>query len=446
MMWMKTYIKIISLFLVIVLIVGFFVPSFVLKDTVFAKEGPKSSTIGGIEIHDVKTADLATTLQNAISEWQGAEMEIVSDGIAKTIDSKQFVFDPSAAIAQYEMLTKKPWYAFWQKEKVVHIPIPVTVNEAITQQIDEAGVWDTDKTLQKLILQASYLKEHKVEAVINEGSMQTGERIAFQIAELPANSQGVAKIIPLLNDVNLVPNQSISLLTLLGEQAGVVNDAGLDFVASMLYSVILQTDYEILERHSQEVNPSYLQQGIEADINAALAKDLQFINRSEQLGKLKASIEGNQLKIEVFAAAKNKDITVRVSKDKIVKPRIIYRYSEDLKAGQERVEQEGKEGSRVEVYRSIVENGATEEQFISRDYYAPQNRIVTRSSQASVTITTPTQNVGAGASDPDLEVDLDGNGLPDVKPSTPEETKQEDGPEIVYGYYDKGGNFVQTSP
>lgn len=443
---MKTYIKIISLFLVIVLIVGFFVPSFVLNDTVFAKEGPGSSTIGGIEINDVKTSDLATTLQNAISKWQGEEIEIVSEGISKTIDPKQFVFDTSAAIAQYEMLTKKPWYAFWQKEKIVHIPIPVTVNEVITQQIDEAGIWDTDKTLQKLILQASYLKEHKVEAVINEDSMQTEERIAFQIAELPANSQGVAKIIPLLNNVNLVPNQSISLLTLLGEQAGVVNDAGLDFVASILYSVILQTDYEILERHSQEINPSYLQQGIEADINAALVKDLQFINRSEQLGKMKASMEGNQLKIEVFAAAKDKDITVRVSKDKIVKPRIIYRYSEDLKAGQERVEQEGKEGSRVEVYRSIVENGATEEQFISRDYYAPQNRIVTRSSQEPVTITTPTQNVGAGTSDPDLEVDLDGNGLPDVKPSTPEETKEEDGPEIVYGYYDKGGNFVQTSP
>lgn len=446
MMWMKTYIKIISLFLVIVLIVGFFIPSFVLNDTVFAKEGPESSTIGGIEINDVKTSDLATTLQNAISEWQGGEMEVVSEGISKTIDPKQFVFDTSSAIAQYGTLTKKPWYAFWQKEKIVHIPIPVTVNEVITQQIDEAGIWDTDKTLQKLILQASYLKEHKVEAVINEDSMQTEERIAFQIAELPANSQGVAKIIPLLNDVNLVPNQSISLLTLLGEQAGVVNDAGLDFVASILYSVILQTDYEILERHSQEINPSYLQQGIEADINAALVKDLQFINRSEQLGKMKASMEGNQLKIEVFAAAKDKDITVRVSKDKIVKPRIIYRYSEDLKAGQERVEQEGKEGSRVEVYRSIVENGATEEQFISRDYYAPQNRIVTRSSQEPVTITTPTQNVGAGTSDPDLEVDLDGNGLPDVKPSTPEETKQEDGPEIVYGYYDKGGNFVQTSP
>jgi hypothetical protein len=443
---MKKYIKIFGLFITFVAAIGFFIPSLVLNGKVFAKGDVEKSTIGDIEIIDVKTSDLATTLQNAISEWQGEEIEIVSEGISKTIDPKQFVFDTSAAIAQYEMLTKKPWYAFWQKEKIVHIPIPVTVNEVITQQIDEAGIWDTDKTLQKLILQASYLKEHKVEAVINEDSMQTEERIAFQIAELPANSQGVAKIIPLLNDVNLVPNQSISLLTLLGEQAGVVNDAGLDFVASMLYSVILQTDYEILERHSQEINPSYLQQGIEADINAALVKDLQFINRSEQLAKMKASMEGNQLKIEVFAAAKDKDITVRVSKDKIVKPRIIYRYSEDLKAGQERVEQEGKEGSRVEVYRSIVENGATEEQFISRDYYAPQNRIVTRSSQEPVTITTPTQNVGAGTSDPDLEVDLDGNGLPDVKPSTPEETKEEDGPEIVYGYYDKGGNFVQTSP
>lgn len=185
MMWMKTYIKIISLFLVIVLIVGFFVPSFVLKDIVFAKEDPKSSTIGGMEINDVKTADLATTLQNAISEWQGSEVEIVSDGISKTIDPKQFNFDIATAISQFEMLTKKPWYAFWRKEKIVHIPIPITVNEAITQQIDEAGVWDTDKTLQKLILQAAYLKEHKVEAVINEDFMQAEERIAFQIAELP---------------------------------------------------------------------------------------------------------------------------------------------------------------------------------------------------------------------------------------------------------------------
>ncbi|KOY82809.1 G5 domain-containing protein [Lysinibacillus macroides] len=443
---MKTYIKIISLFLAIVLIVGIFIPSFVLNDTVFANDNAENSTIGGIKVETDDHSDLLTILQQAVLDWQQTEIVISSADASQTIQADQLIFDVSAAITQYKSLTKKPWYAFWQKEKVVHIPIPVKLNATAVQQIEQVGIWDTDKTLQEVLMQASYLKEHKVEAAIDDAMLQAGERIAFQMADLPAAEKGVAQVIPLLNDVVLVPNQAFSLLTLLGEQVGAVNDVGLDFVASTLYSVLLQTDYEILERHSQQESPPYLQQGIEADMDAALAKDLQFINRSEQLGKLQATMEGNQLKIEIFAAVKDKDITVRVSKDKIVKPRVIYRYSDDLKAGQERIEQEGTEGARVAVYRSIVENGATEEQFISRDYYAPQNRIITRSSKEPATVTAPTQNTGVGTSDPDLEIDLDGNGLPDVESSTAEESKPQDGPEIVYGYYDKGGNFVQTSP
>ncbi|WP_155590367.1 G5 domain-containing protein [Lysinibacillus cavernae] len=417
-------------------------PNFIINGKVFASGETKSSTIGSVKVSDINSANLLPTVEQAILDWQQTEITVKGTDVTKTIDPKQLIFDTTAAISQFEMLTKKPWYAFWKNDKVVHIPIPVTVNDTVIQELNEMGILDTNKTLQKIIIQASYLKEHEVEAVINADALQMKERISFQMEDLPANEQGVAKLIPLLNDVTLIPNQSFSLLSLLGEQAGTVNDASLDFVASILYSVILQTEYEILERHSQQIKPSYLQLGIEADINAALAKDLQFINRSNQLGKMKATIEGNQLKIELFTAEKDKDITVRVSKDKIVKPRTIYRYSDNLKAGQERVEQEGKEGVRVEVHRSIVENGATEEQFISRDYYAPKNRIITRSSQEPITVTPPTKNAGQSVSDPDLEMDLDGNGLHDITPSTPEE----DGPEIVYGYYDKGGNFIQTSP
>ncbi len=435
-----------------VVLIGIFIlavvclPNFIINGKVFASDETKSSTIGGIKVGGVNSANLLPTVEKAIKDWQQTEINVKSTNISKTIDPKQLIFDTTTAISQFELLTKKPWYAFWKNEKIVHIPIPVTASDTVIQELDEMGILDTDKTLQKIIVQASYLKEHEVEAVINADALQMQERIAFQIADVPTDSQGIAKLIPLLNDVTLVPNQSFSLLSLLGEQAGAANDTGLDFVASILYSVILQTEYEVLERHSQQTKPNYLQLGIEADVNAALAKDLQFINRSNQLGKMQAIIEGNQLKIEIFTAVKDKDITVRISKDKIVKPRTIYRYSEDLKAGQERVEQEGKEGVRVEVYRSIVENGAMEEQFISRDYYAPQNRIVTRSSQEPITVTPPTKNAGQSIADPDLEMDLDGNGLPDIKPSTPEGSEQEDGPEIVYGYYDKGGNFVQTSP
>lgn len=277
--------------------------------------------------------------------------------------------------------------------------------------------------------------------------MQTEERIGFQVVDIPAEAIGIPKIIPSLQELNLVPNKPVSLLSLLGEQTSAVSEAGLNFLASTIYSVVLQTDYEIIERHAQQVLPSYMQKGIEANVNVALHKDLQFINRSTLTGKLKTTLEGNQLKIEIFAPTKDKEITVRVTKDKIVKPRIIYRYSDDLKVGQERVEQEGQEGFRVEVYRSIVEHGTTDEQLISKDYYAPENRIVTRSTKEPAPVTAPTQNASAATADPDLQIDLDGNGLSDTDSlaKTNNDT-QVDGPEIVYGYYDKGGNFVQTSP
>ncbi|MET4559032.1 hypothetical protein ABIA69_000175 [Lysinibacillus parviboronicapiens] len=444
---MKRYLQIAMMLIGAVLIVAVCLPNIVLNGTVFAKEDTKESTIGGIEIEGIKDAALESTLQTAITQWQATAIVISGGNTSITLDAKQLSFDTSAAITQYESLTKKPWYAFWQEDKVVHVPIPVTINEESIQQIEAVDIWQSEKTLLNISSQASLLRNHEIEAVVNDAFMQTEERIGFQVVDIPAEAIGIPKIIPSLQELNLVPNKPVSLLSLLGEQTSAVSEAGLNFLASTIYSVVLQTDYEIIERHAQQVLPSYMQKGIEANVNVALHKDLQFINRSTLTGKLKTTLEGNQLKIEIFAPTKDKEITVRVTKDKIVKPRIIYRYSDDLKVGQERVEQEGQEGFRVEVYRSIVEHGTTDEQLISKDYYAPENRIVTRSTKEPAPVTTPTQNASAATADPDLQIDLDGNGLSDTDSlaKTNNDT-QVDGPEIVYGYYDKGGNFVQTSP
>ncbi len=40
---------------------------------------------------------------------------------------------------------KKPWYAFWQEDKVVHVPIPVTINEESIQQIEAVDIWQSEK-------------------------------------------------------------------------------------------------------------------------------------------------------------------------------------------------------------------------------------------------------------------------------------------------------------
>ena len=434
----------------IVLLLAVFLPNVLVNDTVFAKNHSEGSTIGGVEVDDVKLSTLASTLQTAINEWMNTPV-LVSDGENTiTLDASDVTFDISTAISQYETMTKKPWYAFWQKKKIVHLPIPVTIGEIALAQIKQIAIWDTDETVNNVIMQASYLHNHEVEAVVNDLDSQMDERLGFQVQDIPAGALGIPDAISSLNDVLLVPNNPVSLLTLLGEQVEGVNQIGLNFLASMLYSTLLQTDYEILERHSQGEIPTYLQPGMEASISKAFNKDLQFINLSEQPGKLKVTTEGNSLKVEIFSTTKEKEINVRVETERIVKPRTIYRYSDELAIGQEEVEQKGKTGIRVAVYRSIVENGVSSEELVSRDYYAPINQIVVRSSKEPTLDASDSKTTYVD--DPDLQLDLDGDGLADSSgQASGTSTNNGDSevskdPEIVYGYYDKGGNFVQTGP
>jgi len=445
MRWMKMYIKIISVILAIVLIVGFFVPSLVLNGTVFAKESPENSTIGGIAVEELNKEEILRILRDAVEKWQETPLIISGGGTEQELDAHDVQFDIEQVVSQFEELSKKPWFAFWESKRTVQLPIPVIAGGNTKKAVKSNSQWKTEETIAGILNQAGNLGSHQINAELVDVSSLENERIAFQISDIPKNVDNLEGLLDKLNNQLIAPNQKMSLLQLLGEQANTVHTETLNFIASMVYSTILQTDYAIVERHAQAVPPSYLQQGLEAEVNVVLAKDLQFVNTSAQLSKLKATIEGNQLKIEIWSAEKDKEVTVRVTKDKIVRPRIIARYSDELAAGQEKIEQEGQEGVRIEIYRSIHVNGSsTEEQLVSRDYYAPINRIVVRSSrklEASESVVTDQQKT---ATDSDLQMDLDGNGLPDANTSATEQ--KQDGPEIVYGYYDKGGNFVQTSP
>ncbi|MFJ7735058.1 VanW family protein [Lysinibacillus sp. NPDC097287] len=446
--------KIMTLLTIIAILTAMWIPNIVLNSTTFAKEVSKASTIGGVEVADLKVEEIEAAVQAAVTEWLATPVMVTGDGMTSTIDPSQFVFDVASSVAEYERMTDKSWYAFWEGDQTVHIPLKVLLNEEVQAQLQAVGDWDVENTLNSVVGQASYLKEHEVEATVVDTTLLEAERLALAIEEIPVNTLGIVEVGTILNDFVIAPGENISLLTILGENTELANQDGLDFVASMLYNAVLQTDYEILERHAQNEKPSYLQQGTEASINQTLEKDLQFVNLSEQPGKIKVTTEGKSLKVEIFSQTKEKDIKIRVDKDRIVDPRIIYRYSDELAVGQEKTVQEGKEGIRVEVYRSIVENGVSSEVLVSRDYYAPVNRIVVRSTKQHVTATggSETNPPSTNSKDPDLQLDLDGNGLADT-PSEPGETstnnankEQSNNPDIVYGYYDKGGNFVQTSP
>ena len=404
------------------------------------------STIARIEVGGLEGEELKGVLAEAIAQWADGPL-IVSDGVSSIeIDKGVIQFDIDKTISLYESMTKRDWYAFWQEEKVVHIPLEIVQNDSLKEEVASMPSWDVDATYAEVMNHAAYLQTGEVEAVIENTSELEASRIALAIEEIPEAAIGTYEMADALNDRVIAPGETFSFIQALGDNAGSGNGEALNFVASLLYHNALNIQSEIVERHSQNRIPGYLEPGIEAAVTGGGEKDLQFINRMTSPIKLKLSVEAQQLKVEVYTSLQEKGGVTTVVRDEEIAPRTITRYSDDLAVGQVVEVQKGEKGLRVSVYR--VMDGV--EELVSRDYYPPVNRVLLKFSRQLQQTREPAEP------DPDLEIDLDGDGLADVEPS--EEDVAEDGEAADEGgqevdddgnpvlppgsYYDKGGNLI----
>ncbi|RKQ18037.1 VanW family protein [Ureibacillus endophyticus] len=403
------------------------------------------STIGGVEVSGLKNAEIQKVLMDAIQSWKAEAVIINGGGTELTIDANELQFNVESTITQYEMLTDKPWYDFWSKEKIVHLPLEVTISEDAMNTIENVSIWDSEETINRVLGQASYLKEHNIEAEVTDLSIIENDRLSLSMEKIPEGALGISYLAQAINETVINPNETFSLLETLGENSEISNKIGLNFLASVLYNSVLQTSFNILERHSQNEIPNYLEPGIEAAVSELENKDLRFANTTESPALIKASIENERLKLEIYSSLKESEVTVQVNQDEIIMPRIINRFSTDLPTGQAKIIQEGKNGVRISVYRTIEKNGNIVEEQISRDYYPPTNQIVLKSSRQ--VLESDSENP---LTDDDLNLDLNGDGLPDLDnylPGNPSDLVPNDLPkdedELPPGsYYDKGGNLV----
>lgn len=414
----------------------------------FANGKPsKGSTIGGVSVSGMNDEEIKEALEKAIQEWGTEPILIQGAGIELAIDAQELPFDLDRTIQTYRNLTRKPFFLFWTSDKVVHIPIEISESQSIKDQISNIAIWDAEETYHEIVMQASYLKSHKVKAAVADTAQLENERIALSIENIPKSASGVQALAETLDGYILQPDKPFSLLTVLEKQAEVANKEGLNFFGSMLYNTVLQTKTDILERHPQREIPNYLQPGMAVYVDAFFEKDLQFMNVSEQPYLLKATVEGERLKVELYSGVKEADVQVFVEQQAIA-PRIINRYSKKLPAGTTKLIQEGKQGLRVTVTRTISENGEEKTQLISRDYYAPINRIVLNSASflnigenESGTMEEVTDQRSSGKVE---NVDLNGDGLPDYDDSNDVDKRAQ---QAVKGgaqeiYYDKSGNLI----
>lgn len=427
--------------------------------TVAAKS--EGSTIGGIEIGDLDQKGIVSRLEIAVEDWKSnSKIALEGEGLYLPIDTNFFVFDIEASVEQYFNALHKPWYAFWKADSVVHIPLQLRIEPELLTIIEDNSLLNKEKTIESIKEQVGILTTEPIKAVLVDLTAFESDRIAFSLEEVSVNTVGLTEIIATLNEQVISTGNLFSFSEKMKEISGVYDDETSDFVASLLYSLLLQTDFEIVERHSQGIIPTYLEPGIEADIDFNTNKDLKFLNNGNP-AVLTVSLKDSSLLVELYSLPTETVGKYEVRDSQVVNPRTIYRYSSDLKAGEENLIQEGSPGLKVTVYRTISDTKGPfeKEEIISQDYYSPTHRIVLKSSVESDTISTQ---------DPELNIDLNGDGLTDMNgvnsandnpdshnsvnntdnnsnavEETGKTTADSDSDELPEGsYYDKAGNII----
>lgn len=426
-----------------------------LQQQVSAESEGSGSSIGGQQVESLDRDEIITLLNSKILEWKNNPILLTGNHTDLTLDSEWFTFDVESSVEQFENQTSTTWFAFWESEPTVHHPLQVVMSPELTVLIEANGHLDTEATLEVIKNQVGMLSLEPIETVALDMSLFQTDRIAFDIEEITINTNSLNDIISALNEQVIGSGEMFSINEHLeGINLG-ASDETINFVASLMYSTVLQTNFDVVERHSQGKIPNYLEPGIEAKISKT--KDLKFINTNKAPASIKISMKGSKLLVEILSVPLETVAEYQVSENEIT-PRTIYRYSSELKPNEEELIQEGKPGLRVSVYRTISDKAGPyeKEELISKDYYPPVNRIVQKSSVVPEISTTQ---------DPDLAVDMNGDGFTDIneEPSNTTDTSPvvgnekeqstttppastEDSDGLPEGsYYDKAGNIIDGS-
>jgi len=447
------------------------------SSTALAKSDADVSRIGGMEITSTKKTDIKSQLSAEVSKWKQNDIIVQGTTARVVIPSDYISFDINKTVDTYISATSSPWYNFWGGSKNIEIPIEVTVDESVYDLFSDAPLFHTEETVEAVKYHAGFLIEGEVLADEVALTKDLLDRISFEIQDVVVDGTGLSQIVDELDGVTILNNEQFSFLEVLEGVGGYYSDETANFTASTLYSVVLKTELAIQERHSQNVKPKYLEPGIEVKVDLDRNQDFSFSNQTNRPVILASSIKDGRLLIELYSIISDYEVSYEIRNKEIIEPRTINRLTVDLPTGVEKVEENGSDGLRVQVYKMINEKNGSfmDEELVSRDFYPPKNKVVLVSSREPVEVistdgdefddsATDTSNPSDPSNSSNSSDSSDSSNETDSKDSKTSGSTVEDGgknksnnngendesnkvqdednPESNGSYYDKGGNLI----
>ncbi|TYS19635.1 hypothetical protein FZC78_00990 [Rossellomorea vietnamensis] len=266
-------------------------------------------------------------------------------------------------------------------------PLAVTVDmETLMDQLKTAypemsvEEMDTASLEQDLIGQASMLPSSSVISLsdyFEKGSVEevTAEALSEKITVTPE----IKRFVEAFPQITVKQGTEFSFLRHLEENGFTGNEKGEDLsvITSLLYKLVLQSNFSIIERNTSPDLPAEIELGYEAKIDDASSQDFVFANPNNNDYLIVLELLDNQLyaKLIGFPLATDYKVTLK-DKEEFPQKKIV-QYNPFLEKNVVQVPEEGRKGVLIKVFRqSIGENGEVmEEKLIAEDFYPPVHRI-----------------------------------------------------------------------
>lgn len=339
---------------------------------------PEDSTIANVSLQGLTYEEVKEKLEKEVEKWNENEVLIAdSEHEKRMIPKSIFKFDIDASVNDLEQQTKRNILLFFLKSKEVHLPLTVSID----YEDDLFKEWpdhiDLDKTLHKALTIASTLDDHTIAIQYKEGVPFKQETIAEVEQDIPDLSQAtLERVVKELNDQTIFYDNYFSFLENIIVPENLIDSSDeINFVSTALYGLVLQTNIEVIERHSQGKIPSYSKAGIDVSVSLEEHQDFSIYNPNDYSYTIKAEIKNQQLIMSLLSFQPVTTYKYELDHELEIEQRTIYRYSKDLIGDEQEIITEGKKGLQVDVYRTSA-NGSTDREFMSHEFYPPSPQII----------------------------------------------------------------------
>ncbi len=147
--------------------------------------------------------------------------------------------------------------------------------------------------------------------------------------------------------------------------------------STTLYNALLLADIKIIERSPHSIAPGYVPRGTDAAVATGYL-DLVFRNDFDYPVMIDSKVEGTRVYFYIYGDMDNRDYSINISTSHVAT--IPYKVHENIddtiQPGTRELLQEGRNGYKVNAFKSIVKNGVTvSTKQISHDYYRERDYI-----------------------------------------------------------------------